>query len=212
MSTAGNEELEQVDIDKEMSTPVRGKSPGGALLLPSSRPPKDSEFVKGASYLPRQPMFASNSAASEDSMSSFLNSFASLVQNRLAVEQPQSSTSVAKVQAPKNYQVHQNFRIWLERFHTYATLAKIPLRERRSQLLSRLDHQAYVAVVNLHLPEDMPYTEFTQALESRFHNTTREDYKLQLKGRVHGANESYEAYSDALPPGAVVQFIPRQHL
>jgi hypothetical protein len=84
-------------------------------------------------------------------MDSFLASFASLMKNHVAVE-PQTSTSVAK-----NYQVHQNFRIWLERYNIYASLAKIPLDDRRSQLMSRLDHQAYVAVVNLHLADTVSY-------------------------------------------------------
>jgi hypothetical protein len=53
-----------------------------------------------------------------------------------------TSQATAKIQAPKNYQLNQNFRIWLERFNNFVQLAKIPASQRRVQLLSRLDHQA----------------------------------------------------------------------
>ena len=64
--------------------------------------------------------------------------------------------------------------------------------------MSRLDHQAYVAVANLHLGQELSYQDFCAALERRFHNTAREDYKLQLRARVQGGSETYEAFADVL--------------
>jgi hypothetical protein len=168
-----------------------------------------------------------------DSMNSFLEIFTDLlkckIQNELSHQlsamampttsgwsgsssssgsQSTSSThgSAAKVQAPKNFMLNQNFRIWLERFETYAQLARIPLSERKQQLLSRLDHQSYVAVANLNLPSYLDYSEFKTALTSRFHNVTREDYKLQLRAKTQSSSETYETYADGLQELALNAF------
>jgi len=108
------------------------------------------------------------------------------------------SVGAVKVQAPKNFTVGQNFRIWLERFDSFADLTRIPEAQRRPQLLSRLDSPAYVAVSNLHLPETMGYGQFCAALGRRFNNTSREDFKLQLRSRVQLSQETNEAFADSL--------------
>jgi hypothetical protein len=115
-------------------------------------------------------------------MDAFLDSFTCLLKDRLKYDRPMSASNMTtKVQAPKNFQVNQNFWIWLGRFDNYATLARIPANEKREQLLSRLDHQAYVAVTNLHLSPGLSHAGFCVAVTRRFYNVTREDYKLQLK-------------------------------
>jgi hypothetical protein len=182
---------EDVVIDEPQARNAHHGDAGDDATIPTARP--------GQSL----PVFRPQSGDS-DSMSVFLDSFAQLLQGlgpqtgHSKACAPVGQSSAAKVQAPKNYMVNQNFRIWLERFDTYAQLARIPEGERKQQLLSRLDHQAYVAVANLHLPSTLTYSEFTSALIRRFHNTTREDFKLQLRARVQNSSESYEAFADNL--------------
>lgn len=150
-------------------------------------------------------------AKPNDAMTEFFETFTNMMRTRM---EPDSSTPASgsgasvnvKIQAPKNFQLNQNFRIWLERFDNFVKLAKIPVTQRREQLLSRLEHQAYVAVNNLHLEESLSYNEFCSQLMKRFHNVSREDYKLQMRARVQRANETYEAFSDALQELALNAF------
>jgi len=109
-----------------------------------------------------------------------------------------SSFAKVQVQAPKNFSVGQNFRIWLERFQSYANLVNLSVDQLRPQLLSRLDHQAYTAVANLHLAETLPYEDFCAAISRRFNNTSREDFKMQLRSRVQKSQEAAEAFADLL--------------
>lgn len=205
-----------------MSNPIetpKGMGRGRGLVTPKGlnlNVPGDDRADNGrndggASGVPGELPRSANIESVSDPMAAFLQTFTDMMKVRLTSEiqaglsptsstdgADQYSTCKAKVQAPKNYQVNQSFRIWLERFNTFATLAKIPATERREQLLSRLDHQAYVAVDNLHLSPSLSYEQFCAELTNRFHNTTREDYKLRLRSRTQKPTESFESYSDAL--------------
>jgi hypothetical protein len=193
-----------------MGTPV-GRGRGAALtprglLTPGTVGGKDDEGRDDVTGRPK-PV---DTTRDGDPMAAFLATFTDLMKTRLTTELSsgspsspasgtrQPNTSTAKVQAPKNYQISQNFRIWLERFDIYATLSKIPNTERREQLLSRLDHQAYVAVNNLHLASSLSYEQFCAELTKRFHNNTRKDYKLRLRSRIQNSSETFESFSDTL--------------
>lgn len=182
-----------------METPKgRGR---GAAATPGQLP-TPGELRRGDTEGPADP-------GQKNAMAEFLETCTTMMKMTLGQgrNQPDSTATTAvtssasvnvKIQAPKNYQTNQNFRIWLERFNNFVRLARIPDAQRREQLVSRLDHQAYVAVDNLHLADNLSYEDFCGCLSKRFHNVSREDYKLQLRARVQRSSETYETFSDAL--------------
>lgn len=200
VADAEDRPLNDVEIDDENGQPNANSNDGDGTV--KERPT--------TSHANANETTDSVNGAAGDAITAFLGSLTHILRSHasehllsdvdsdISLSSGKSNASAAKVQAPKNFMINQNFRIWLERFNTYASLARVSMTDRKEQLLSRLDHQAYVAVSNLHLPSSLSYSEFTAALTKRFHNVTREDYKLQLRARVQSSSESFEAYSDGL--------------
>ena len=191
-----DQQLENPANDEVMNEPVQengaAQGDGGRSINPNGAAQSQRDGSR--------PINPNGAGGAGDPSAVMLEAVTALTHRLLQLETSatKSSSTSAKIQAPKNYAVNQNFRIWLERFNTFADLANISRTQRKQQLLSRLENQAYVAVNNLHLSEEISYEEFCTAAIGRFHHITKEDYKLQLKSRVQAGSESFEAYADVL--------------
>lgn len=113
-----------------------------------------------------------------------------------ATTAPPVSAATAKMfLRPSQYQLGQDFELWLARFNNYAS--SVPEAERRNVLLSFLDDKAYQAASNLETGGT--FKTFQDALIERFRpSSSTADLQTQFLALTQNNSQSVADYADAL--------------
>ena len=105
------------------------------------------------------------------------------------------------IRAPRPYSLGDDFVLWTRRFEAYTRAVKAPQEQLCDSLLALLDDAAFRAFDLLGLGEDVTtdYKLLTQALSKRFAPSTgQRELRWQLSQRSQEADESLDAFADAL--------------
>ena len=114
---------------------------------------------------------------------------------------PNTGGSGGIIRAPRPYSLGDDFALWTRRFEAYARAVRTPQAQLCDSLLASLDDAAFRAFDLLGLGEEITtdYKQLTEALSKRFSPATgQQELRWQLGERVQEADESLDAFADAL--------------
>jgi hypothetical protein len=109
-----------------------------------------------------------------------------------------SGGMTAKVRPPKNFMLNMDFDSWLEQFHTFATLAKVPDDLLKLSLLNLMDAPALAAIQLLKLSDTLSFETFVSKISERFEKCDILEYKRKFGSCSQDPDERLEDFADKI--------------